>query len=206
MTRFDELPLIEPLLRAVHEEGYEHPTPIQHQTIKHVLEGKDLLGCAQTGTGKTAAFALPILQRLHSVPVPNPRHVRVLVLSPTRELASQIGDSFARYGRHLNLRHTVVFGGVGQNPQAQALRQGVDVLVATPGRLLDLIEQRIAKLDKVGILVLDEADRMLDMGFLPSIRQVVRALPKKRQTLLFSATLSKEIEALTHEFQHHPKT
>src|SRR5262245_19113140 len=143
MTRFEDLPLIEPILRAVREEGYELPTPIPHQPVRPVLEGRDLLGRAQTGTGKTAAFALPILQRWHSVPVPSPRHVRVLVLSPTRELASQIGDSFARYGRHLRLRHTVVFGGVGQQPQAQALRQGVDILVATPGRLLDLIEQRI---------------------------------------------------------------
>jgi len=204
MTRFDELPLIEPLLRAVKEEGYEHPTPIQHQTIKHVLEGKDLLGCAQTGTGKTAAFALPILQRLNSVPVPNPRHVRVLVLSPTRELASQIGDSFARYGRHLHLRHTVVFGGVGQHPQAQALRQGVDVLVATPGRLLDLIEQRIAKLDKVGILVLDEADRMLDMGFIHDVRKIIAKLPKQRQTLFFSATMPHEIQALSKDILTNP--
>jgi ATP-dependent RNA helicase RhlE len=204
MTRFDELPLIEPLLRAVREEGYDHPTPIQQQTIKHVLEGKDLLGCAQTGTGKTAAFALPILQRLHSVPVPNPRHVRVLVLSPTRELASQIGDSFARYGRHLHLRHTVVFGGVGQQPQAQALRQGVDVLVATPGRLLDLIEQRIAKLDKVGILVLDEADRMLDMGFIHDVRRVIGNLPKARQTVFFSATLPHDIMSLAKDILRNP--
>jgi len=204
MTRFDELPLIEPLLRAVREEGYEHPTPIQQQTIKHVLEGKDLLGCAQTGTGKTAAFALPILQRLQSVPVPNPRHVRVLVLSPTRELASQIGDSFARYGRHLHLRHTVVFGGVGQNPQAQALRMGVDVLVATPGRLLDLIEQRIAKLDKVGILVLDEADRMLDMGFIYDVRRVIGNLPKARQTVFFSATLPHDIQTLAKDILKNP--
>jgi len=204
MTRFDELPLIEPLLRAVHEEGYENPTPIQQQTIKHVLEGKDLLGCAQTGTGKTAAFALPILQRLQSVPVPNPRHVRVLVLSPTRELASQIGDSFARYGRHLQLRHTVVFGGVGQNPQAQALRTGVDILVATPGRLLDLIEQRIAKLDKVGILVLDEADRMLDMGFIYDVRRVIGNLPKARQTVFFSATLPHDIQTLAKDILRNP--
>jgi len=204
MTRFEDLPLIEPLLRAVREEGYDRPTPIQQQTIKHVLEAKDLLGCAQTGTGKTAAFALPILQRLNSVPIPNPRHVRVLVLSPTRELATQIGDSFARYGRHLPLRHTVVFGGVGQNPQAQALRQGVDVLVATPGRLLDLIEQRIAKLDRVGILVLDEADRMLDMGFIYDVRRVIGTLPKKRQTLFFSATLPHDIQALAKDILTNP--
>jgi ATP-dependent RNA helicase RhlE len=204
MTRFEDLPLIEPLLRAVREEGYDTPTPIQQQTIKHVLEGKDLLGCAQTGTGKTAAFALPILQRLHSVPAPTPRHVRVLVLSPTRELASQIADSFTRYGRHLHLRNTVVFGGVGQNPQATALRTGVDILVATPGRLLDLIEQRIAKLDKVGILVLDEADRMLDMGFIYDVRRVIGNLPKKRQTLFFSATLPHDIQTLAKDILTNP--
>jgi ATP-dependent RNA helicase RhlE len=204
MTRFEDLPLIEPLLRAVREEGYDRPTPIQHQTIRPVLEGKDLLGCAQTGTGKTAAFALPILQRLQSVPVPNPRHVRVLVLSPTRELASQIGDSFARYGRHLRLRHTVVFGGVGQQPQAQALRQGVDILVATPGRLLDLIEQGIARLDRVGILVLDEADRMLDMGFIHDVRRVIGNLPKARQTVFFSATLPHDILTLARDILRNP--
>ena len=204
MTRFEDMQLIEPLLRAVREEGYEHPTPIQQQTIKPVLEGRDLLGCAQTGTGKTAAFALPILQRLQGVPVPVPRHVRVLVLSPTRELASQIGDSFARYGRHLQLRHTVVFGGVGQNPQATALRHGVDILVATPGRLLDLMEQHIARLDKVGILVLDEADRMLDMGFIHDVRRVIGALPKKRQTLLFSATLPHDIQTLAKDILTSP--
>jgi ATP-dependent RNA helicase RhlE len=204
MTRFEDLQLIEPILRAVREEGYEHPTPIQQQTIKPVLEGRDLLGCAQTGTGKTAAFALPILQRLQGVPIPVPRHVRVLVLSPTRELASQIGDSFARYGRHLQLRHTVVFGGVGQNPQATALRHGVDILVATPGRLLDLMEQHIARLDKVGILVLDEADRMLDMGFIHDVRRVIGALPKKRQTLFFSATLPHDIQTLAKDILTSP--
>jgi ATP-dependent RNA helicase RhlE len=204
MTRFEDLPLIEPLLRSVREEGYDRPTPIQQQTIRHALEGRDLLGCAQTGTGKTAAFALPILQRLSSVPAPNPRHVRVLVLSPTRELASQIGDSFARYGRHLPLRHTVVFGGVGQQPQAQALRQGVDILVATPGRLLDLIEQKIARLDRVGILVLDEADRMLDMGFIYDVRRVIGTLPRKRQTLFFSATLPHDIQTLAKDILTNP--
>ncbi|HVE41690.1 MAG TPA: DEAD/DEAH box helicase [Planctomycetota bacterium] len=204
MTRFEDLPLIEPILRAVREEGYDRPTPIQQQTIRHTLDGRDMLGCAQTGTGKTAAFALPILQRLNSVPAPNPRHVRVLVLSPTRELATQIGDSFARYGRHLPLRHTVVFGGVGQQPQAQALRQGVDILVATPGRLLDLIEQRIAKLDRVGILVLDEADRMLDMGFIHDVRRVIGTLPKKRQTLFFSATLPHDIQTLAKDILTNP--
>jgi ATP-dependent RNA helicase RhlE len=204
MTRFEDLQLIEPLLRAVKEEGYDTPTPIQQRTIRPVLEGRDLLGVAQTGTGKTAAFALPILQRLNGVPVPNPRHVRVLVLSPTRELASQIGDSFARYGRHLKFRHTVIFGGVGQHPQAQALRHGVDVLVATPGRLLDLIEQGIARLDHVGIFVLDEADRMLDMGFIHDVRRVIGKLPKQRQTLFFSATMPQEIQALSKDILTNP--
>jgi ATP-dependent RNA helicase RhlE len=204
MTRFTDLPLIEPLLRAVREEGYDAPTPIQHRTIGPVLEGRDVLAVAQTGTGKTAAFALPILQRLASVPAPSPRHVRVLVLSPTRELASQIGDSFARYGRHVTFRHVVVFGGVGQNPQAQALRAGVDVLVATPGRLLDLIEQGLARLDKVGIFVLDEADRMLDMGFIHDVRRIIGTLPKRRQTLFFSATMPQDIQALAKDILTHP--
>jgi ATP-dependent RNA helicase RhlE len=204
MSRFEDLGLIEPLLRAVKSEGYETPTPIQQRTIRPVADGRDVLGVAQTGTGKTAAFALPILQRLQAVPVPSPRPVRVLVLSPTRELASQIGDSFARYGRHLAFRHTVIFGGVGQNPQAQALRHGVDVLVATPGRLLDLLEQGIARLDKVGIFVLDEADRMLDMGFIHDVRRVIGKLPKQRQTLFFSATMPQEIQALSKDILTNP--
>jgi len=204
MSRFEDLGLIEPLLRAVKEEGYDTPTPIQQRTIKPVAEGKDLLGVAQTGTGKTAAFALPILQRLQSVPVPSPRHVRVLVLSPTRELASQIGESFARYGRFLHFRHTVIFGGVGQNPQTTALRHGVDIVIATPGRLLDLIEQGIAKLEKVGIFVLDEADRMLDMGFIHDVRRVIGKLPKQRQTLFFSATMPQEIQALSRDILSNP--
>ena len=204
MTRFEDLALIEPLLRAVREEGYEHPTPIQEQAIGPVLAGRDLLGCAQTGTGKTAAFALPILQRLHGAPVPSPRHVRILVLAPTRELASQIGDSFASYGRYTGIRHTTVFGGVGQEPQARALRAGVDVLVATPGRLLDLLQQRIARLDRVEVLVLDEADRMLDMGFIHDVRRVISALPRKRQTVFFSATLAPEIRTLARDILTDP--
>jgi len=204
MSRFEDLGLIEPLLRAVKNEGYETPTPIQQRTIRPVAEGRDVLGVAQTGTGKTAAFALPILQRLNAVPVPSPRPVRVLVLSPTRELASQIGDSFARYGRHLGFRHTVIFGGVGQNPQAQALRHGVDILVATPGRLLDLLEQGIARLDRVGIFVLDEADRMLDMGFIHDVRRIIGRLPKQRQTLFFSATMPQEIQALSKDILTDP--
>ncbi len=204
MTRFEDLRLIEPLLRAVREEGYDHPMPIQEKTIVHVLEGRDLLGCAQTGTGKTAAFALPILQRLHAAPVPAYRHVRVLVLSPTRELAAQIGESFATYGRHLRVQHTVVFGGVGQRPQEMALRRGVDVLVATPGRLLDLLGQRIARLNRVEILVLDEADRMLDMGFIYDVRRVISTLPRKRQTLFFSATLPRDIQSLARDILTNP--
>src|ERR1043166_65358 len=204
MSRFEDLSLIEPLLRAVRQEGYDRPTPIQEQAIRPILEGRDLLGCAQTGTGKTAAFALPILQRLHASPAPAPSPIRVLVLSPTRELASQIGESFARYGRHTGIRHATVFGGVGQEPQARALRNGVDVLVATPGRLLDLMEQRIARLDRIEILVLDEADRMLDMGFIHDVRRVIGALPKKRQTVFFSATLPRDIQTLARDILNQP--
>ncbi|MCC6737763.1 MAG: DEAD/DEAH box helicase [Planctomycetia bacterium] len=202
--RFTDLHLIEPLLRAVHEEGYVTPTPIQQQSIPHALAGKDLLGCAQTGTGKTAAFALPILQRLHGQPVPHVRPIRVLVLAPTRELATQIGDSFRAYGRHLPFRHTVIYGGVGQNPQVQALRHGVDVVVATPGRLLDLMQQGFVKLGHVEVLVLDEADRMLDLGFIHDVRRIVSAVPKKRQTLFFSATMPRDIQQLAHDILVHP--
>ena len=204
MTRFTDLKLIEPLLRALHEEKYETPTPIQEKTIPHALEGKDLLGCAQTGTGKTAAFALPILQRLSQTRGQDPRDVRCLVLAPTRELATQIGDSFAAYGRHLRIRHTVIFGGVGQNPQTIALRQGREVVVATPGRLLDLMQQGYAKLDRIEILVLDEADRMLDMGFIHDVKKIISRLPKKRQTLFFSATLPHDIMSLAHDILHQP--
>jgi ATP-dependent RNA helicase RhlE len=205
MIRFSDLPLIEPLLRAVAEEGYVNPTPIQEKSIRPVLEGKDLLGCAQTGTGKTAAFALPILQRLHEKPLPpGARQVRALVLAPTRELASQIGDSFAAYGRHLRLRHTVIFGGVGQNPQSLALRQGVEIVVATPGRLLDLMQQGIAHLNRIEILVLDEADRMLDMGFIHDVRRVIKALPRERQTVFYSATLPEDIKSLARDILRDP--
>ncbi|MBI2195390.1 MAG: DEAD/DEAH box helicase [Planctomycetes bacterium] len=203
---FEELSLIQPILRAVRVEGYTRPTPIQEKAIPHILAGRDLLGCAQTGTGKTAAFALPILQIFHGSP--RPAHagagIRALVLSPTRELAAQIGDSFAAYGRHTGLRHTVVFGGVGQGPQVDALRRGVDILVATPGRLLDLMEQGLVKLRHVQILVLDEADRMLDMGFIPDVRRIVAALPVRRQTLFFSATLSADIERLAGDIVRDP--
>ena len=203
---FKQLSLIEPLLRAIHSEGYTIPTAIQKQAIPYVLAGKDLLGCAQTGTGKTAAFALPILQRLVANPLPSKpgargpdshgRPIRVLVLTPTRELAAQIGESFRVYGQHTGLRQTVIFGGVGQRPQEQALRKGIDILVATPGRLLDLMNQRLLSLGRVEIFVLDEADRMLDMGFIHDIRRVIAVLPTHRQTLMFSATMPREIRSL----------
>ena len=194
---FATLGLIEPILRAVEAENYTTPTPIQQQSIPHLLGGRDLLGCAQTGTGKTAAFALPILQRLAAQRRPAaPRSMRALVLTPTRELAAQIGDSFRAYGRHLGLRHAVIFGGVGQNAQVHALSRGLDILVATPGRLLDLIGQGHARLNAVEIFVLDEADRMLDMGFIHDVKRVIAGLPKQRQTLLFSATMPPDIARL----------
>ncbi|MFN4088385.1 MAG: DEAD/DEAH box helicase [Alphaproteobacteria bacterium] len=197
MTTFSELGLIEPLLRAVATEGYETPTPIQADAIPHAVAGKDVLGIAQTGTGKTAAFVLPILQRLAAGNVrPKARTIRALVLTPTRELAVQIADSARSYGRNLKLTHATIFGGVGQNPQTQALARGLDLVVATPGRLLDLMEQGHLRLDAVEHFVLDEADRMLDMGFLPAVRRIVAALPAARQTALFSATMPKEIEKL----------
>ena len=196
--QFEEFGLIEPLLRALRFEGYPHPTPIQEQAIPHVLQGKDMLGCAQTGTGKTAAFALPILQNLANQPRNHKKHphIRVLVLSPTRELAAQIGESFCAYGRHLDIRSTVVYGGVKQSAQVKALRQGVDVLVATPGRLLDLMGQGLIKLNELEVFVLDEADRMLDMGFIADIRRLIAHIPQQRQTLMFSATMPVAIRSL----------
>jgi ATP-dependent RNA helicase RhlE len=194
---FALLGLIDPIQRAVRAENYTTPTPIQAQSIPHLLQGRDLLGCAQTGTGKTAAFALPILQRLaaerRQAP---PRSMRALILTPTRELASQIDDSFATYGRHLGLRHAVIFGGVGQRDQVHALSRGLDILVATPGRLLDLMGQGYAKLNGIEIFVLDEADRMLDMGFIHDVKRIIAAVPKQRQTLLFSATMPADIARL----------
>ncbi|MBX3445034.1 MAG: DEAD/DEAH box helicase [Planctomyces sp.] len=203
---FQDFALAEPVLRAIVAEGYSVPTPIQALAIPEILQGRDLLGTAQTGTGKTAAFALPILHCLHvdSPPGSNFRKPRVLVISPTRELATQIGDSFQTYGRFTNLRHTVVFGGVSQVPQVRTLRRGVDILVATPGRLLDLLNQGCMRLDEVEVLVLDEADRMLDMGFLPDIRRVIGQLPRDRQTLLFSATMPPAIEALAADLLDDP--
>jgi len=204
---FPELGLSEPLLRAIEAEGYVVPTPIQAAAIPLLLAGRDLLGSAQTGTGKTAAFALPVLERLTAMP-PAARGrraaIRALVLSPTRELASQIGDSFRTYGRHLHLRVATIFGGVGQSPQTRALRQGVDVLVATPGRLVDLINQGFVDLSGVEIFVLDEADRMLDMGFLPDLRRVLAKLPARRQTIFLSATLPEPIVALANSMLQRP--
>jgi ATP-dependent RNA helicase RhlE len=195
---FSELGLAEPILRAVTAEGYTLPTPIQRDAIPLVMEGRDLFGCAQTGTGKTAAFALPILHRLWANrPAPGAgRKIRVLVLSPTRELAAQIEESFAAYGRNTPLRTGVIYGGVNQNPQVRTLRNGVDILVATPGRLLDLMNQGFVDLRAVEVFVLDEADRMLDLGFFPDIRKVVARLSKERQTLLFSATMPADIREL----------
>ncbi len=236
-TSFETLGLADSLLRAVRAEGYETATPIQHKAIGPLLEGHDLMGCAQTGTGKTAAFALPTLQRLsvgasalavekdsqdhnnhndndnrrsngrrdsHRRPAKSNRPIRALVLAPTRELAAQIGASFATYGKFTGLRYAVVYGGVGQGPQVRALQNGVDILVATPGRLEDLMEQGYIDLRKVEILILDEADQMLDMGFIVPLRRIVGATPRERQTLMFSATMPPEIRRLTNEWLSNP--
>ena len=231
--KFENLGLDANLLRAVSEEGYHTPTPIQLQAIPHVLGGRDLLGCAQTGTGKTAAFALPTLHRLlttgnrRPAPVAAPatagqpsisahgprtaprshgprRSIRALVLAPTRELAGQIGESFGAYGRFSGLRQTVIYGGVGQGRQVTALQHGVDTLIATPGRLLDLMQQRYVQLSGVEILILDEADQMLDMGFLPDLRRIISQVPRERQTLMFSATMPGEIRRLADQWLRQP--
>jgi ATP-dependent RNA helicase RhlE len=201
---FNSLGLVDPLRRAVEGAGYETPTPIQTQAIPHLLTGRDLLGCAQTGTGKTAAFALPILDRLARAGRAERRGPRVLVLAPTRELALQISESFSDYGRHLPFRTAVVFGGVGQGPQVHALRGNTDIVVATPGRLLDLIGQGHAKFDGLETLVLDEADRMLDMGFIDPIRRIIAVLPRRRQTLMFSATMPPDILKLAKSILVNP--
>ncbi len=203
---FRTLGLDAKILQAVQEAGYTEPTPIQAAAIPPIIAGHDLIGIAQTGTGKTAAFTLPILTKLAAQPVGPRRATRVLVLAPTRELVVQIEENIAAYAKHLPVSVATVFGGVGEQPQIRALRAGTDVVVACPGRLLDLMGQRCTDFSQLKFLVLDEADRMLDMGFLPSIRRIVQQLPKQRQTLMFSATLSKEIESLTHEFQRAPKT
>ncbi|MGI4806159.1 MAG: DEAD/DEAH box helicase [Janthinobacterium lividum] len=204
---FQELNLIEPILKALKQEGYSQPTPIQEQSIPLILQGKDLLGCAQTGTGKTAAFAIPILQLLYQQKQQHKEQktIKSLILTPTRELAIQIEESFTAYGRNTGLKHLVIFGGVSQNPQTEALRRGVDILVATPGRLLDLMNQRFVNLQHVQILVLDEADRMLDMGFVNDVKKVIAKLPQKRQTLFFSATMPKEIQSLADSILNKPE-
>jgi ATP-dependent RNA helicase RhlE len=202
---FESLNLIDPILRSLKNEGYTTPTPIQQQAIPHVLEGKDLLGCAQTGTGKTAAFAIPILQLLYNKKRPDSRiAIKTLILTPTRELAIQINESFSAYGSNTGLKHDVIFGGVPQRAQQTRLRNGVDILVATPGRLLDLINQRIVRLDSIEIFVLDEADRMLDMGFINDVRRIISYLPQKRQTLFFSATMPPEIQKLADNILVNP--
>jgi ATP-dependent RNA helicase RhlE len=200
---FSELRLIQPLLDALNQLNYTSPTPIQMQSIPHLLDGKDIFGCAQTGTGKTAAFALPILQRLSSSSNDN-RAVKALILAPTRELALQIDKSFADYGKHLKISHAVIFGGVSQHNQVNALRKGVDVLVATPGRLLDLMQQGFIKLNHLEYFVLDEADRMLDMGFINDIRKIMAKIPAKRQTIFFSATVTPDIMQLADKLLTHP--
>jgi len=203
---FEKLELIEPLLKSLKSEGYTSPTPIQQQAIPVVLQRKDLLGCAQTGTGKTAAFALPILQLLHTDELykKGPHGAKALILTPTRELAIQIGESFAAYGKLLRIRHTVIFGGVGQRPQTDALQSGVDIIIATPGRLLDLMDQRFVHLQHIKMFVLDEADRMLDMGFIHDVKKIIAKLPVHRQTLFFSATMPKEIQSLANSILTNP--
>jgi ATP-dependent RNA helicase RhlE len=197
---FEELNIIEPILKALKIEGYTAPTPIQEQSIPIILERKDLLGCAQTGTGKTAAFAIPIIQILEGGKIydKGPRAIKCLILTPTRELAIQIGESFAAYGRHTGMKHAVIFGGVSQGSQVSALKSGIDILIATPGRLLDLINQKFVHLHYLKIFVLDEADRMLDMGFIHDVKKIITKIPQKRQTLFFSATMPPEIQKLAN--------
>ena len=204
--RFDQLPLIKPILRAVADEGYETPSPIQEQAIPAVLEKRDVLGCAQTGTGKTAAFALPILHNLfdENTASKQSRKPRCLVLAPTRELAGQIAEGFQAYGRHLPARGAVIFGGVGQGPQVKKLQRGLDVLIATPGRLIDLMQQGYVDLSNIEVLVLDEADRMLDMGFINDIKRIVKQVPDDAQTLFFSATMPREIKKLADDMLFEP--
>ncbi|MES1219668.1 MAG: DEAD/DEAH box helicase [Bacteroidota bacterium] len=198
---FNNLQLIEPVLKALAHEGYTTPTPIQEQAIPSILQHRDLLGCAQTGTGKTAAFAIPILQLMHEqkqATAPGPARIKALILTPTRELAIQIEESFKAYGKYIDLKHLVIFGGVSQFSQVQSLRRGVDILVATPGRLLDLMNQRHVSLQDIKFFVLDEADRMLDMGFVHDVKRIIAKLPAKRQTLFFSATMPPEIQQLAN--------
>lgn len=203
---FNTLGLSKPLLKAIEEEGYTTPTPIQQQAIPVILAGKDILAGAQTGTGKTAGFTLPLLERLSKRPKPEgKRPVRALVLTPTRELAAQVGESVKTYGKHLPFKSTIIFGGVGIHPQIKALNSGIDIVIGTPGRLLDLMNQKALDLRKIEYLILDEADRMLDMGFIHDIKKILKVIPKKRQNLLFSATFSKEIKTLAQGILHEPE-
>ncbi|MRT94465.1 DEAD/DEAH box helicase [Ancylomarina sp. 16SWW S1-10-2] len=204
---FKELGIIDPILKALEAKGYKHPSPIQEQSIPILLKGKDLLGCAQTGTGKTAAFAIPILQHLYNDNhnTKGQRRIKALIITPTRELAIQIGDNFTEYGKHTGIVNTVIFGGVKQGPQTQALRRGVDILVATPGRLLDLMDQGYISLKDVQYSVLDEADHMLDMGFIHDIRRILAKLPTKRQSLFFSATMPTSIVKLSQKMLGNPE-
>ncbi|HPR62251.1 MAG TPA: DEAD/DEAH box helicase, partial [Prolixibacteraceae bacterium] len=203
---FNNLGIIPPIKQAIAEEGYTTPTPIQQQAIPIVLEGTDLLGCAQTGTGKTAAFAIPILQHMYLSSFKNShrRTIKALIVTPTRELAIQIGESFEAYGKYTQLRHSVIFGGVSQFSQVQQLKHGIDILVATPGRLLDLMQQNIVHLNDIEYFVLDEADRMLDMGFVHDVKRIIKALPAKRQSLFFSATMPLSIVALAETILKNP--
>ncbi|HMC99286.1 MAG TPA: DEAD/DEAH box helicase, partial [Ferruginibacter sp.] len=196
---FNDLQLIEPVLRALSNEGYDTPTPIQQKAIPYVLQGRDLLGCAQTGTGKTAAFTIPVLQLIYQQQQREGKnsHIKTLILTPTRELAIQIGESIEAYGRFMHIRHAVIFGGVSQHHQVQEIKRGVDIIVATPGRLLDLMQQKLISLSHIQWLVLDEADRMLDMGFVHDVKRIIAVVPQKRQTLFFSATMPAEIQKLS---------
>ncbi|TAE35531.1 MAG: DEAD/DEAH box helicase [Sphingobacteriales bacterium] len=207
MVSFNDLGLIDPIKKALAAEGYTTPTPIQQKAIPLLLQKHDLLGCAQTGTGKTAAFAIPILQLLHNQqsPIVGLRKVKALIVTPTRELAIQIGESFAAYGKFLHLQHTVIFGGVGQKAQTDALQKGVDIIIATPGRLLDLMNQRFISLKDVSFFVLDEADRMLDMGFVHDVKKLIAVLPTRRQSLFFSATMPPSIVQLADTILRDPK-
>lgn len=200
---FKDLDIIEPIQRALEEDGYKSPTPIQEKSIPHLLEGRDLLGCAQTGTGKTASFAIPILQNIYNEGKIK-KNIKAIILAPTRELAIQIGENFKTYSKHTNIKSLVIFGGVSQNPQTEALKKGVDVLIATPGRMIDLYNQKFINLDNVKYFVLDEADSMLDMGMIHDVKRIIKYLPKVRQNIFFSATMPKEISKLADSIFNNP--
>lgn len=200
---FKDLDIIEPIQRALEEEGYKSPTPIQEKSIPHLLEGRDLLGCAQTGTGKTASFAIPILQNIYNEGK-SKKNIKAIILAPTRELAIQIGENFKTYSKHTNIKSLVIFGGVSQNPQTEVLKKGVDVLIATPGRMIDLYNQKFINLDNVKYFVLDEADSMLDMGMIHDVKRIIKYLPKVRQNIFFSATMPKEISKLADSIFNNP--